>query len=66
MYSVFGDMNMNKSTKYGKPRLTIRIDKDLIIRIKAKALLENMNISKFMENILEKEIPKEIYIRKDK
>lgn len=66
MYSIIGDKDMKKTAKHGKPRLTIRIDRDLIIRIKTTALLENMNISRFIENILEKKIPKEIHIRRDK
>ena len=57
---------MKKDIKYGKPRLTVRINSDLIMRVKAQALLENKNTSLFVENILEKLVPKVIEIRTDK
>lgn len=57
---------MKKDKEYGKPRLTVRITQDLIIRVKAQALLENKNTSQFVENILEKVVPKVIEIRTDK
>jgi hypothetical protein len=57
---------MKSNKKYGKPRLTVRINPDLIIRVKAQALVENKNISEFVENILESLVPKVIEIRADK
>lgn len=57
---------MKKNKKYGKPRLTVRIHHDLIKRVKAQALVENKNTSQFVENILEKLVPKVIEIRTDK
>lgn len=57
---------MKKNKERGKPRLTVRINHDLIIRVKAQALLESKNTSHFVEDILEKRIPKVIEIRKDK
>lgn len=55
---------MKKNKIYGKPRLTVRINQDLIMRVKAQALLENKNTSVFVENILEKLVPAVIEIRK--
>lgn len=57
---------MKKDKKYGKSRLTVRISHDLIIRVKAQALLESKNTSQFVENILEKLVPQVIEIRTDK
>lgn len=57
---------MKKNKEYGKPRLTVRINRDLIIRVKAQALLENKNTSQFVEKILEKLVPKVIEIRTGK
>lgn len=57
---------MKNNKKYGKPRLTVRINQGLIIRVKAQALLENKNTSQFVENILEKLVPEVIEIRTDK
>ncbi len=55
-----------KKKEYGKPRLTVRINHDLIMRVKAQAILENKNISQFVETILEKIVPQVIEIRKKK
>lgn len=57
---------MKKNKVYGKPRLTVRISHDLIMRVKAQALLEHKNTSRYVENILEKLVPNVIEIRKDK
>lgn len=57
---------MKKNKIYGNPRLTVRIDQALITRVKAQALLENKNISEFVEEILDKRVPKVIEIRTDK
>lgn len=57
---------MEKNKKYGQPRLTVRINQALIMRVKAQALLENKNTSKLVEDILEKMIPKVIEIRTEK
>ncbi len=54
---------MKKNKVYGKPRLTVRINHDLIIRVKAQALLKNQNTSQFVEGILQKSVPKVIEIR---
>jgi hypothetical protein len=57
---------MKNYKKYGNPRLTVRINQDLIIRVKAQALVENKNTSEFVEGILERLVPKVIEIRTDK
>lgn len=56
---------MKKDKQYGKPRLTVRINHDLILRVKAQALVERKNISQFVEGILERQVAKVIEIRKD-
>lgn len=56
---------MKKSKKYSKIRLTIRISNDLIMRVKAQALLEHKNTSQYVEHILDKRVPKVIEIRAD-
>jgi hypothetical protein len=64
---VFNDYScttMNKNKVYGKPRLTVRINHDLIMRVKAQALVEQKNTSQFVEGILEKLVPAVIEIRK--
>lgn len=57
---------MKKNKKSDKPRLTVRINHNLIMRVKAQALLENKNTSQFVENIFEKVVPKVIEIRTNK
>lgn len=65
MFIVFTIMKPSNN-KYGKPRLTVRINHNLIRRVKAQAIVENLNTSEFVENILEKLIPKVIEIRTEK
>lgn len=55
---------MKENKKYGKPRLTVRIDHDLIMRVKAQALLERKNTSQYVQDILEDFVPEVVEIRK--